>query len=879
MGNKAPDTIAGEALFSWLKHQDTRLQSLEQRASVEKTPKQTEQAGGEDAETFMFRTKPEVTECNWQQFKVRFSSTEPPSAIEVLLAGEDLRAEMEDEQLRRVSPKRRQELSQVPRKLETKPQNEKNDAQRLDRVRINSIIILAFLSKVTGDNSWSSTPHKPHTFLKPFKPLIHFHNEMEEEFANLKSKFDPEASVEGSATSSSQPPQTNATDEANPENLLFHTETGTLRAYEDMKCYLEFVKSRLLPKYRMFRDVDPKKPVKVRHDDLWYLFRPGEIVYEPCKDEVNVKDLGSSENPNPYSQALVPSLWRVVYLRLDGDVDWEVDDLDVDPKGILQRNSKEVFPDEKIFVYYIDFDGKSYSAVPRLITIPHYHGERDVTALPIYPLPFAHDQDETVQRLKERGQKFQLVVSQPHDPQSYEGWTLTRDPIGRPLTDRPGINTDYPRHIEGDVIVDFHETYLTRPWWRPDFKRWGPYTNWDTASWIDDFAIYQWADTNRSQLVGKIHEVVVEQDNIYQREWNQLVATDRMLSRANTANGKNDNVLELNDDDLCLLPSRIFVFALRERRFFSVEIRYLKPSSTMENPFENLQIPDKHKNMIESTVFEHFEKKKLQREAAKQNRELPDQDFIGRKGRGLIFLLHGAPGVGKTATAEAVGYAYKKPLFPITCGDLGIEPQNVEATLSDLFRLANLWDCILLFDEAEIFLSRRERKDDNLQRNALVTSKSIDFNPYLSRANYHQFTNIADTIVFLRTLEYYPGILFLTTNRVGALDEAVKSRVHISLFYPYLGEQETLSLFRMNIRRLQRIEQERAEIMASSESRPMIIEEEDILQFARKHFNRHKDDPDTYVDPNQSRFRANTTGREVGSWPISLLTFSLPYFQ
>lgn len=55
--------------------------------------------------------------------------------------------------------------------------------------------------------------------------------------------------------------------------------------------------------------------------------------------------------------------------------------------------------------------------------------------------------------------------------------------------------------------------------------------------------------------------------------------------------------------------------------------------------------------------------------------------------------------------------------------DLGLDPFTIERSLSELFRLANLWDCILLLDEAEIFLSQRERKDDNLQRNALVSSK------------------------------------------------------------------------------------------------------------------------------------------------------------
>lgn len=37
---------------------------------------------------------------------------------------------------------------------------------------------------------------------------------------------------------------------------------------------------------------------------------------------------------------------------------------------------------------------------------------------------------------------------------------------------------------------------------------------------------------------------------------------------------------------------------------------------------------------------------------------------------------------------------------------------------------------------------------------------------------------------FLRALEYYKGILFLTTNRVGTFDEAFISRITLTIFYP-----------------------------------------------------------------------------------------------
>jgi hypothetical protein len=49
-------------------------------------------------------------------------------------------------------------------------------------------------------------------------------------------------------------------------------------------------------------------------------------------------------------------------------------------------------------------------------------------------------------------------------------------------------------------------------------------------------------------------------------------------------------------------------------------------------------------------------------------------------------------------------------------------------------------------------------------------------------------------------LEYYSGILFLTTNRVGDFDEAFASRIHISLYYPELGKEETMDVFRLNLK-------------------------------------------------------------------------------
>lgn len=65
--------------------------------------------------------------------------------------------------------------------------------------------------------------------------------------------------------------------------------------------------------------------------------------------------------------------------------------------------------------------------------------------------------------------------------------------------------------------------------------------------------------------------------------------------------------------------------------------------------------------------------------------------------------------------------------------------------------------------------------------------------------------------VFLRILEYYSGILFLTTNRVGAIDDAFRSRLHLTLYYPKLTEKQTTEIWKNNLGRIKEINRERKE--------------------------------------------------------------------
>jgi hypothetical protein len=157
--------------------------------------------------------------------------------------------------------------------------------------------------------------------------------------------------------------------------------------------------------------------------------------------------------------------------------------------------------------------------------------------------------------------------------------------------------------------------------------------------------------------------------------------------------------------------------------------------------FDMLSIPESHKDMILACI---------------RNKQYHLSDLILNKGSGLIFLLQGSTGVGKTLTAETTAEYLKRPLYYVNVGDLGTEPVKMEQNLNDILRLAERWNAILLLDEADIFLEARD--NFNITRNAMVG-------------------------IFLRSLEYYSGVIFLTSNRSNNIDSAVKSRVHMTLKY------------------------------------------------------------------------------------------------
>jgi len=177
-----------------------------------------------------------------------------------------------------------------------------------------------------------------------------------------------------------------------------------------------------------------------------------------------------------------------------------------------------------------------------------------------------------------------------------------------------------------------------------------------------------------------------------------------------------------------------------------------------EDAFDLLILDPKQKELIRALIDKHNERSAL------------FDDIVQDKGKGLIGLLCGSPGCGKTLTAEAAAEATHRPLYVVSAGELGTQPQEVDKRLTNILELAQMWNAILLLDEAEVFLQARNMTDVN--RNALVS-------------------------IFLRHLEYYQGILILTTNMVTQCDRAFESRIHFFIHYPDLDFNSRRKIWRI----------------------------------------------------------------------------------
>ncbi|KXT00794.1 hypothetical protein AC578_2961 [Pseudocercospora eumusae] len=521
-------------------------------------------------------------------------------------------------------------------------------------------------------------------------------------------------------------------------------DTGARKeARQDLTDLMAVIKKSSLEPYFKIRDSLIANGT-IRYEWLWTLFPGGEKVYakpmSPVFSDYQMLEVYACDLPSP-----------VTHETITKDKNFGVGCTAFDFDGV------------KFEKYYYEF------------RIKKFENERPIHKLEIFPTKFYRSSDDDLpddtdlQRdLLKRGKKFvEMCTADAKDIQcDYNGTAIApvrggfaRLASGRLETETMSTYSDDPEdqdsgtsstfpEIQGQVIVD---NYLflrsERNEGRPRNAR-PPLGEYDSSVLDDNFDV----------SCGWMTDLVSRGEYFSQEEIR-----------------------------LKMCPPKVLGYALRQKIWAQFRISNIKlidygASSDRKAYFDSdLQLDQKYKDILMAFINHHESKSSRRSKGTVSRRDDPQSfDIIEDKGKGLAILLHGAPGVGKTLTAETIALATGRPLLVVSVAEVGTEADKAERKLSAIFGDAARWGAILLMDEADVFLEARE-KTENPNRNALVS-------------------------VLLRCLEYYEGIIILTTNRIRSFDVAVQSRMHLAIQYDDLQPEAKANIYRTLLKKIPKYE-------------------------------------------------------------------------
>ncbi|KAK7748646.1 hypothetical protein SLS53_000667 [Cytospora paraplurivora] len=447
---------------------------------------------------------------------------------------------------------------------------------------------------------------------------------------------------------------------------------------------------------------------------------------------------------------------------------------------------------------YFEYDGKQFGYGHIMEEIGEFRGAKKITSLNCYPLSYHKNEAQLRKELVERGKKF-VSLSGVHY-KSHQGMAYYKkkksiikvNVNGRVMVDSAihrRINPNYPislvRPKEHDILTDDEDS---------DDEEGGCGAGSDSEDGghqdkdLEDgneevkyVTRISKDDKGRVQLVRMTKD---EAEELSKEKLTTIESRDDTIVDASDEEVKPKDAKktpEFTDEEYLIASPVVLGFSFGEKLWLEFTVSGIKDISWNEKAYESLVLQPKTKETVKvcdppflraCSVDADLTTKKALVESHKYHAAESIDDVIQGKGKGLVAVLHGPPGTGKTLTAEGISELLKCPLYMVSAGELGTDSRILEGELQRILDICHAWGAILLLDEADVFLEKRNMHD--IHRNALVS-------------------------IFLRQLEYFQGILFLTTNRVETFDDAFQSRIHIALRYDPLDLKAKKAIFRMFI--------------------------------------------------------------------------------
>lgn len=164
------------------------------------------------------------------------------------------------------------------------------------------------------------------------------------------------------------------------------------------------------------------------------------------------------------------------------------------------------------------------------------------------------------------------------------------------------------------------------------------------------------------------------------------------------------------EKDLMFCHYSIIGFSFDQKRWGALAVSQLRDPQWDDKALDRVMMTSARRELLRSLVSAH---------RVENRRPGGSDDAAKGKDQGMIGLLSGSPGVGKTLTAEAIAEVSRRPLYVVSAGDLGTEVSDVDRRLGKVLAVASSWRCLLLIEDCNLFVRQRDRV--SVVNNALVS--------------------------------------------------------------------------------------------------------------------------------------------------------------
>ena len=290
------------------------------------------------------------------------------------------------------------------------------------RLALNSHALLETLERCTG----ISYPSDRNVWLRPFKPLVIFRDEIrqaqqeaEDQAADPLSKEDnvsDDRDANKDRTDSDIPKVTEDVSRDNGGNAA----STLARSKEELRCLLDFMDTDMPDIFEVQHQVNSGAIKEIAFEYLWLLYKPGDLVFS-----------AASTNDDTLCQAYrvlhVTGARHIIHTKRDRysetvrGPDWEYDAEGEDYGTDKARNSTQMSP-LILDLFSIDCNGYRYGPKAKRVVISEYKDERPITSLGVYPASFHPEYEKLYDALIARGKRFVQLANGSH--RQYAGMTL-----------------------------------------------------------------------------------------------------------------------------------------------------------------------------------------------------------------------------------------------------------------------------------------------------------------------------------------------------------------------------------------------------------------------------------------------------------------------